>query len=159
MHLSDKVSTLTQWHDCLEQDGYLLLHEPVLSVQAQAFGERPALPLPWALSPRGDQLASCEELHEAMASSGFEVDAHVELTDQVLSWQARRMRESTSEQPGAYREDAPAPSPAMLAARGLTPELVFGPAFSQMQRNLMLALEAGWLEVHLWRLRKRPARQ
>ena len=159
VHLSDKVSTLTQWHDCLEQDGYLLLHEPVLSVQAQAFGERPALPLPWALSPRGDQLASCEELHEAMASSGFEVDAHVELTDQVLSWQARRMRESTSEQPSAYRDDAPAPSPAMLAARGLTPELVFGPAFSLMQRNLMLALEAGWLEVHLWRLRKRPARQ
>ena len=47
----------------------------------------------------------------------------------------------------------------LLAARGLTPELVFGPAFSQMQRNLMLALEAGWLEVHLWRLRKRPAKQ
>lgn len=157
VHLSDKVSTLRQWHDCLEEDGYLILHEPVLSVQAQAFGERPGLPLPWALTPRADQLASCQELQEAMASSGFDVDTHVELTGQVLAWQARRMQPPGKGEPSAYRDDAPVPSPGMLAARGLTPELVFGSAFSLMQHNLMQALEAGWLEVHLWRLRKRPA--
>ncbi|WP_088742896.1 cyclopropane-fatty-acyl-phospholipid synthase family protein [Cobetia sp. QF-1] len=163
VHLSDKPGVLKQWHDCLEDDGYLILHEPVLSVQAQAFGERPELPVPWALTTRADQLATCEELHEAMANSGFEVDTHVELTDQVLAWQARRQQHARSSHQSDNAGDplgscdAQELSNAMLAARALTPELIFGPTFALMQRNIAQALEAGWLEVHLWRLRKRPA--
>ncbi|WP_158774437.1 SAM-dependent methyltransferase [Cobetia sp. L2A1] len=168
VHLSDKPGVLTQWHDCLEDDGYLILHEPVLSVQAQAFGERPNLPVPWALTSRADQLATCEELQEAMANSGFEVDTHIELTEQVLAWQARRQQHACSSHQTADTEDQLgsrdirdelALSSAMLAARALTPELIFGPMFALMQRNIAQALEAGWLEVHLWRLRKRPAQR
>ncbi len=150
VHLSDKTDVLRQWHDCLNDDGYLVLHEPVLSVQAQAFHERPQLPVPWALTPRADHLASCEELHEAMANSGFEVEAHAELTPQVLAWQARRLRTPSPGAPGQ-----PPLSPAQRASQALTPELIFGPHFPTMQHNLAEALEAGWLEVHLWRLRKR----
>ncbi|MDR9468583.1 methyltransferase domain-containing protein [Marinospirillum sp.] len=134
MNLPDLQQGLQEIHRVLKPGGRLLLHEVFQ-------GENPeplALPVPWAEEAAHSYLKTPQELELLLQEAGFAPIFQQEVTEEALQWRKKHTERETRGQ-----------------AQILTPQLIFGPRFLQMGKNLMDNLasgkvrlfQAGWQRV------------
>ncbi|WP_404419657.1 class I SAM-dependent methyltransferase [Marinospirillum sp.] len=134
MNLPDLQQGLQEIHRVLKPGGRLLLHEVFQ-------GENPeplALPVPWAEEAAHSHLKTPQELELLLQEAGFAPIFQQEVTEEALQWRRKHTERETRGQ-----------------AQILTPQLIFGPRFLQMGKNLMDNLasgkvrlfQAGWQKV------------
>jgi SAM-dependent methyltransferase len=134
MNLPNLEQGLKEIHRVLNPGGRLLLHEVLQGENREPL----ALPVPWAETETHSHLQTPEELREALKSVGFDCQFTQEVSEAALDWRKKHTDR---------------------VARGqtniLTPQLIFGPRFIQMGKNLMQNLaegkvrlfQAGWQKV------------
>lgn len=134
MNLPNLEQGLKEIHRLLKPGGRLLLHEVLQGENREPL----ALPVPWAETEAHSHLKTPEELQEALRAAGFGCQFNQEVTEAALNW---RKKHSDREARGQTNI--------------LTPQLIFGPRFIQMGKNLMQNLaegkvrlfQAGWQKL------------
>lgn len=122
MNLPNLEQGLREIHRVLKPDGRLLLHE-VLQ------GDNPEplqFPVPWADDASTSHLQTPAQLEEQLRAAGFAPLFQQEVTEEALNWRKKHTEKEARGQTGI-----------------LTPQLIFGPRFLKMGKNLMENLQLG----------------
>ncbi|WP_114417820.1 class I SAM-dependent methyltransferase [Marinospirillum perlucidum] len=122
MNLPDLEQGLAEIHRVLRPGGQLLLHEVLKGENKEPLD----YPVPWAESDEQSHLKTPAELRQLLEKTGFECRFEEEVTDEALAWRKKHTEREARGQ-----------------TQILTPQLIFGPRFVQMGKNLMQNLQAG----------------
>ncbi|GLR63069.1 class I SAM-dependent methyltransferase [Marinospirillum insulare] len=122
MNLPDLAKGLAEVNRVLKPSGRLLLHEVLQGDNLEAL----AFPVPWADTASTSHLIKPAELEKQLTTAGFVKVTQQEVTEQALNWRKKHTDKEARGQTGI-----------------LTPQLIFGPRFLQMGKNLMANLAAG----------------
>lgn len=122
MNLPDLAKGLAEVNRVLKPSGRLLMHEVLQGDNLEAL----AFPVPWADTASTSHLIKPAELEKQLISAGFVKVIQQEVTEQALNWRKKHTDKEARGQTGI-----------------LTPQLIFGPRFLQMGKNLMANLAAG----------------
>lgn len=121
MNLPDLTKGLAEVNRVLKPSGSLLLHEVLQGDNLEPL----AFPVPWADTANTSHLITPAELEKQLTAAGFVKVKQHEVTEQALSWRQKHTDKEARGQTGI-----------------LTPQLIFGPRFLQMGKNLMANLSA-----------------
>lgn len=122
MNLPDLAKGLAEVNRVLKPGGSLLLHEVLQGDNLEPL----AFPVPWADTASTSHLKSLSQLEEYLTTAGFVQVKQQEVTEQALNWRQKHTDKEARGQTGI-----------------LTPQLIFGPRFLHMGKNLMANLAAG----------------
>ena len=122
MNLPDLAKGLAEVNRVLKPNGSLLLHEVLQGENLEPL----SFPVPWADTASTSHLKSLSQLEEYLTTAGFVQVKQQEVTEQALNWRQKHTDKEARGQTGI-----------------LTPQLIFGPRFLQMGKNLMANLAAG----------------
>jgi len=122
MNLPDLAKGLAEVHRVLKPGGSLLLHEVLQGKNPEPL----CFPVPWADTANTSHLQKLDELEKQLTFAGFIKVKQQEVTEQALNWRKKHTDKEARGQTGI-----------------LTPQLIFGPRFLTMGKNLMANLAAG----------------
>ncbi len=129
MNLPDPQLALVGFRRLLADGGKLVLHEIL-----QGPGGQPYYPVPWASDADHSFLCAEAELKRWLQQAGLRLLDWSDHSQQALQWrQGHRRREQQSP---STPQQQPQQPPSVL-----TPQLIFGPRFSDMSNNLIRNLE------------------
>jgi ubiquinone/menaquinone biosynthesis C-methylase UbiE len=132
MNLPNLQQGLQEIHRVLKPDGHLLLHEVL-----QGNNQEPLVfPVPWADDASTSHLHTPAELEQQLRLAGFAPMFQQNVTEDALNWRKKHTEKEARGQTGI-----------------LTPQLIFGPRFLQMGKNLMENLQQDkvWLMESVWK--------
>lgn len=122
MNLPDLAKGLAEVNRVLKPSGRLLLHEVLQGDNCEPL----SFPVPWANTAKTSHLITPAKLEEQLTAAGFIKIRQQEVTEQALNWRQKHTDKEARGQTGI-----------------LTPQLIFGPRFLHMGKNLMANLAAG----------------
>ena len=131
MNIAEKRRLFLEIRRVLRADARLAMHEVVAGARLPIH-----LPVPWAREPSMSFLQPPDEIRSLLVDVGFEEVAWVDTSRATLDWFQHR-------QQAVERSGLPA----------LGPQLVLGPAFAEMSRNIVRNLEEDRVRIvkALWR--------
>ncbi len=129
MNLPDPQLALVGFRRLLADGGKLVLHEIL-----QGPGGQPYYPVPWASDADHSFLCAEAELKRWLQQAGLRLLDWSDHSQQALQW--RRGHRRREQQSPSTPQQQPQQPPSVL-----TPQLIFGPRFSDMSNNLIRNLE------------------
>ncbi|SFC06089.1 Ubiquinone/menaquinone biosynthesis C-methylase UbiE [Marinospirillum celere] len=122
MNLPELELGLKEVHRVLKPGGRLLLHEVLQGTNLEPLD----FPVPWAEQATQSYLKTPEQLAALLEKTGFQPLFQIEVTEEALAWRKKHTEREARGQ-----------------TQILTPQLIFGPRFLQMGKNLMNNLATG----------------